>query len=277
MKKYLVWGFEATIYYSMFVLHIIVSMSKIAKNLRVLRELKKLTQEQLSAELEITRARWGSYEEGRSEPPYELLIKISDYFHISADALLKGNLNKTNPESLMKIGANRTLFPITVDKNGNDLIEVVPVKASAGYLNGYADPEFIENLPLMNLPFKIVGKHRAFPVKGDSMLPLKDGSYIIGKFVEKPEEVKDGQTYIVLTKSEGIVYKRLYKKKLKHSLVFEFQSDNPVYHPFVIHTKDILEIWSFVCSLNLTEHKPQDLNIDNVIRFLQSYRVELGK
>jgi transcriptional regulator with XRE-family HTH domain len=252
-------------------------MSRIAKNIRVLRELKKLTQEQLSCELDITRARLGSYEEGRSEPPYILLIKIADYFHISTDALLKGDLSRTSPESLMKIGNNRTLFPITVDKNGNDLIEVVPVKASAGYLNGYSDPEFIENLPLMNLPFRIVGKHRAFPIKGDSMPPLKDGTLIVGKYTETAEEVKDGQTYVVLTKSEGLVYKRLYKKRLRNSLVFEFHSDNPLYNPYIIHSKDTLEIWSFVCSINLSEYKPQDINIDNMIRFLQSYRVELGK
>jgi transcriptional regulator with XRE-family HTH domain len=252
-------------------------MSKIAKNLKVLRELKKMTQEQLADELDITRSRWGAYEEGRSEPPYDLLIKIADYFHLSTDALLKGNLSKTKPESLLKIGANRLLFPITVDKEGNDLIEVVPVKASAGYLNGYSDPQYIENLPMMNLPFKIIGKHRAFAIKGDSMPPLKDGSIVVGKYIEEIEDVKNGQTYIVLTKSEGLVYKRLYKKKLRNSYVFEFHSDNPDYHPYIINNRDVLEVWSFVCSINIGEFKPQDINIDNMIRFLQSYRVELGK
>jgi transcriptional regulator with XRE-family HTH domain len=252
-------------------------MSKIAKNIRVLRELRKLTQEGLSDELDITRSRLGAYEEGRSEPPYELLIKIADYFHVSTDALLKGDLSKTSPESLMKIGKNRTLFPITVDKSGNDLIEVVPVKASAGYLKGYSDPQFIEELPVMNLPFKIVGKHRAFGIKGDSMPPLKDGSIAVGRYVESLDEIKDGSTYVVLTKEDGLVYKRLYSKKTKNNTIFEFHSDNPAYHPYIIPNEEILEVWSFVCSINLGEFKPQDINIDNMIRFLQSYRVEMGK
>lgn len=252
-------------------------MSRIAKNIRVLRELKKFTQDQLAEALEINRSRIGAYEESRSEPPYDLLIKIADYFHISTDALLKGDLSKTSPESLMKIGKNRTLFPITVDKNGNDLIEVVAVKASAGYLNGYADPHFIEALPVMNLPFKIVGKHRAFGIKGDSMPPLNDGSIAVGRYVESLEEIKDGQTYIVLTKNDGIVYKRLYRKKKNSTNAFEYHSDNPVYKPYTINSADIIEVWSFVCSLNIGEHKPADLNIDNMIRFLQSYRVEMGK
>jgi transcriptional regulator with XRE-family HTH domain len=252
-------------------------MSKVSKNIRILRDLKNISQEELSKELSITRSRLGAYEEGRNEPPIEMLISLSGFFQISIDALVRGDLSKTNPDTLIKIGKNRTLFPITVDKDGNELIEVVPIKASAGYLNGYADPEFIEELPVMNLPFKIVGKHRAFGIKGDSMPPLKDGSIAVGKYIETLDEIKDGQTYIVLTKSDGLVYKRLYKTAKKGNAEFEFHSDNPAYVPYIIPSSEILEIWGFVCSLNIGDSKPQELNIDNVIRFLQSYRVEMGR
>lgn len=251
-------------------------MSKISKNIRILRDLKKLSQEQLAEALAINRSRLGAYEEARNEPPIELLIRLSTYFQISIDALVRGDLSKTTPETLIKIGKNRTLFPITVDRDGNDLIEVVPLKASAGYLNGYADPQFIEELPVMNLPFKIVGKHRAFGIKGDSMPPLKDGSIAVGRFVESMNEIKDGQTFIVLTKNDGIVYKRLYRAD-KKGTEFEFHSDNPIYTPYNIASEEILEVWSFVCSLNIGDSKPQDLNIDSVIKFLQSYRVEMGR
>lgn len=252
-------------------------MSRIAKNIRVLRDLKKLSQEQLAEELGINRSRLGAYEESRNEPPIDLLIRISIYFQVSIDALVRGDFAKTNPDTLIKIGKNRTLFPITVDREGNDLIEVVPLKASAGYLNGYADPQFIEELPLMNLPFQIVGKHRAFGIKGDSMPPLRDGSVVVGKYVEHLDDIKDGQTFIVLTKSDGLVYKRLYRKGKKECHAFEFHSDNPFYTPYSVAPEEILEVWSFVCSLNIGDSKPDDLNIDSVIRFLQSYRVEMGK
>ncbi len=250
-------------------------MSKIAKNIKVLRDLKKISQEQLAEDLSINRSRLGAYEEGRNEPPIELLITISRYFQISIDALICGDLSQTDPEALMKIGKNRILFPILVDKQNNDIIEVVPVKASAGYLTGYSDPQFIQDLPIMNLPFKILGKHRAFGIKGDSMPPLKEGAILVGKYMESLDEVKEGQTYIVLTKNDGLVYKRLYREKKKSSFVF--QSDNSSYQPYTVAASEILEVWSFVCSLNIGEFKPQDLNIDNVIRFLQSYRVEMKR
>jgi hypothetical protein len=254
-----------------------LAMSKIAANITILRASKKLTQEQLSTELGISRSRLGSYEEGRAEPSYDLLITIADYFHFPIDALVRADLSKTSPEALMKIGKSRILFPIMVDADNNDLIEVVPMKAMAGYLNGYADPIFVEDLPRMNLPFKIVGKHRAFTIKGDSMPPLKDGTIVIGKYLESLNEITDGQTYIVLTKDDGVVYKRLYSEKKKSDNTFEFHSDNKTYSPFIVHARNILEVWSFVCCLNIGEFKPQELNIDNMIRFLQSQRVEMGK
>ena len=94
-------------------------MSKIAKNIRVLRDLKKLSQEQLAEELSINRSRLGAYEEGRNEPPIDLIISIASFFQISIDALIRGDLSKTDPEALMKIGKNRILFPILIDKYNN--------------------------------------------------------------------------------------------------------------------------------------------------------------
>lgn len=254
-----------------------LAMSKIAKNISALRALQKQSQTQLADQLEISRSRLGSYEEGRAEPPYDLLIRIADYFHVAIDALVRADFSKTDPGSLLKIGNNRLLFPVMIDKENNDMVEVVPLKAIAGYLTGYADPQFIEELPIMNLPFKITGKHRAFSIKGDSMPPLKDGTIVVGKYVESLSEIKFGQTYIVLTKEDGVVYKRIYGDKKKALDTFEFHSDNVTYSPYTVKAENILEIWSFVCSLNIGEFKPQDLNIDSMIRFLQSFRVEMGK
>ena len=61
------------------------------------------------------------------------------------------------------------------------MVEIVADGASAGYLRGYSDPEYIESLNSLKLPFLPIGKHRAFPIKGDSMLPIKSGSFIIAR------------------------------------------------------------------------------------------------
>ena len=248
-------------------------MKHIASNIRHLRQLKSWSQEQLADKLDITRARIGSYEEERCDPPIDVLIKLSKLYHIAIDALIRADLRKFDLASMIKVGENRLLFPIVLDKNNNDLVEVVTVKASAGYLNGYADPEYFEKLPNMNLPFKIIGKHRAFPIKGDSMPPLKPGCFVIGKFLESIKDIKDGSTYVLVTRDEGIVYKRVYKKPQ----FLELHSDNRQYEAYKVKHADVLEIWEFVCTLNISDTKTEELNIDSIIKMLNSMRVELGQ
>ncbi len=247
-------------------------MSKIAKNIRYLRELKKLSQEHMADDLGITRARLGAYEEGRNEPPISILIQLSDYFHIAIDALIRGDLKKTDPQALMRVGLNRILFPVIIDQEGNDQIEVIPIKASAGYAKGYADPEYIESLQRMKLPFLPTGKHRAFPIKGDSMPPLREGSYVIARYLESMKEVSDGGTYIVITKDDGIVYKRVYKQK-NHVLMLH--SDNKIYAPYEVKHEDILEIWEYTCCINTSEYKEEELNLSSIMGMLKSLQVEL--
>ncbi|HEY0826868.1 MAG TPA: helix-turn-helix transcriptional regulator [Bacilli bacterium] len=53
-----------------------------------LRDKQKLTQEQLSVSLGISRAALSHYEKNRREPDYETLIKIANYFKVSMDYLV---------------------------------------------------------------------------------------------------------------------------------------------------------------------------------------------
>src|SRR6187402_3376606 len=251
-------------------------MSKIASNIRFLRQLKGLSQEQLADELSVTRSRIGGYEEARNEPPIDLLIRLSEYFHIAIDALVRGDLKKTNLEGLMKVGKNRILFPIVLDSEGENMIELIPLKASAGYTRGYADPEYIEKLPKMRLPFLPTGKHRAFPIKGDSMPPIREGSFVIAKYLEKFDEVKFGQTYIVVTKEDGLTYKRIMSYNKKET-AFELHSDNKIYQPFKVKAEDVLEIWEYTCCLNMNQYEQDELNLDSIMNMLRGLKVEIAE
>ena len=249
-------------------------MSKIFSNLKFLRLQKGLSQEQLADNLNITRSRLGAYEENRNEPSIDLLIAISDFFHIAVDALVRGDLTKTNLDGLMKIGKNRMLFPVMIDEDGRDSVELVPLKASAGYLRGYADPEYMEKLPRMKLPFLPSGKHRAFPIKGDSMPPIKEGSFVVAKYLDRIEDIKNGQTYIVVTKDDGISYKRIFNVNTKKGTM-ECHSDNKMYPPFTVGLKDILEVWEYTCCINMTDYKEEELNVGSIMNMLRNLQVEM--
>ena len=126
-------------------------MKHIQTNIKHLRALKQFSQERFAEELSWTRSMVGSYEEGRSEPPIDRLIELSNYFNIPIDILVKNDLRLANDTSFIEVGNKRVLFPITVNEANEDLIEIIPVKATAGYLQGYSDPEYIEQLQKINL------------------------------------------------------------------------------------------------------------------------------
>ncbi|RLD49866.1 MAG: hypothetical protein DRI94_10215 [Bacteroidetes bacterium] len=68
-------------------------MSYIGKNIRKIRMSKKLTQTEFAELFDLKRTAVGSYEEGRAEPKIDTLIKISDYFKLSLDSLLRKELS----------------------------------------------------------------------------------------------------------------------------------------------------------------------------------------
>ncbi|MBF01070.1 LexA family transcriptional regulator [Flavobacterium coralii] len=247
-------------------------MSLFSDNIRFLRIQKNISQEKLATALLIARARYVKYESGTSEAPYDILKRISKFYHVSIDLLLNVDLRKIDMDGLLKLEDNRILLPITIDAGGENTIEIIPQKAKAGYLNGYSDPEFIEGLQQISLPFLKNGKFRAFPVSGDSMPPHRDGSFIIGKYVESLGEVRDGRTYILLTKNEGIVYKRLNKNG-KNSLVLS--SDNSFYEPYSVRASDVLEIWEYACSIATNEFEPDSLEPQSIRDMFNSLRNEI--
>ena len=249
-------------------------MNFIASNIRHLREQKKQTQEYFANELNISRERVASYEQGRSSPPVELLVALSDYFGLPIDVLIKNDLSRAQDTSFIKLGNHRILFPIQVNEANEDMVEIVSDDASAGYLRGYSDPEYIESLNSLKLPFLPTGKHRAFPIKGDSMLPVKSGSFIIARYLEDIRQLNSGSTYIVLTYNDGLVYKRVYDKIEEHQCLL-MVSDNQKYDPYYVPVNEILELWEFTCHINLEEYDEQEINTESIARMLTNIGVQL--
>ena len=249
-------------------------MKYIQTNIKHLRALKQFSQERFADELNWTRSMVGSYEEGRSEPPIDRLIEFSNYFNIPIDILVKNDLRAARDTSFIEVGNKRVLFPITVNEANEDLIEIIPIKATAGYLQGYADPEYIEQLQKIKLPFLPTGTHRAFPISGDSMLPVKDGSFVVAKFVDDIKDVKNGRTYIVLTKEDGLVYKRVYNK-IEERNSLELHSDNKTYMPYDVHMEQVIELWEFTCCINTQEYSENELKLSSIVNMFQQLNVEL--
>jgi len=211
-------------------------MSQAGQNLKYLRKLRGWTQEEFAVKLGIKRSLIGAYEEERADPRLEVLEIVGDIFKLSLDDLLLKDLSNTGNSFLAK---RRQQKMMTAERN---LIHFVPVKAAAGYLAGYADSEFIDELNTFTLPMLSGGNYRAFEIIGDSMMPTPSGSIIVGEKVDNTEDIKNEQAYIVVSRNEGIVYKRLVKSnRAKNKLTLV--SDNPQYQPYQVNAEDVVELW----------------------------------
>jgi len=205
------------------------------QNLRYLRKLRGWTQEEFANKLNIKRSLLGAYEEERAEPRIDVLEQVGDMFRLTLDDLLRKDLSEQKGTYLskrraLKMAGTRTEIPF------------VPMKAAAGYLAGYADPEFIDELNTFTLPMLTGGNYRAFEIIGDSMLPTPSGSVIVGEKVNDLEEVKNDTPCIVVSRNEGIVYKRVQKNgRVKNKLTLV--SDNPTFHPYTVSTEEVIEMW----------------------------------
>ena len=82
-------------------------MSIFSENLRHLRNKRELSQQQVADALIITRARLSKYEEGKSEPPLDILKRISQYYHVSIDILISVNVKKIPLENLLMMDDNQ--------------------------------------------------------------------------------------------------------------------------------------------------------------------------
>jgi transcriptional regulator with XRE-family HTH domain len=219
----------------------------IDNNLKFLRKKNGMTQAQLAEKLQIKRSLVGAYEEGRAEPKLSTLVNIAHLFEITLDHLVTADLSKSAFESHRdnnEAAAHKMrVLAITVDQENRENIELVPYKASAGYLNGYADPEFIEELPKFRLPMlNTTGTHRAFEIKGDSMLPIASGTVIIGKYIDDWTTIKDGTPCIIVSPEEGVVFKRVFNK-IQSEAMLQLHSDNPVFQPYEVGIHAVHEIW----------------------------------
>ena len=224
-------------------------MVKLNENIRYLRKQLGLTQDQFAQQLDIKRSLVGAYEEGRAEPRLELLQKMATIAALSVDILIGRDISQLKEYEKKSIRSKEVLV-ITVDDHNRENIELVPQKAAAGYLNGYADPEYIRELPRFKLPILTQGTYRAFEITGDSMLPILPGTIVIGEWVENFQDLKNGKPYVLVTQREGIVYKRVFNYLQENGKLF-LVSDNRQYAPYQIDAAEVIEAWGAKAYISL--------------------------
>ncbi len=255
-------------------------MSILSDNIKVLRLAGDLTQAEMAEILGITDKNLSSWERGVTEPDIEALVRIANAFGVTIDTMIAQDIStvaKTligdahlirqraaNPKrpkiasiSASNPASNRASesFPgyssvpkvVTVDAQGRENVVFVSQKARAGYLSGYADPEYIATLPAMYWPNLPPGTYRIFEADGVSMQPtVKHRDWLLTRYVENLAEIKDNWVYTVVTHSEGIAMKR-FLNRVETDRQLIGKSDNRKYQHengmLMIDAMDVKEVW----------------------------------
>ncbi|WP_286757199.1 LexA family transcriptional regulator [Roseivirga sp. UBA838] len=258
-------------------------MSVVAGNIKYLRKLHQWTQGEFAEKIHIKRSLVGAYEEGRADPRLNNLLNMAKVFGVSVDLMITKDLEGKTLEQIQamdkKSGGAMKVLSITVNDKDNEYIDLIPQKASAGYLNGYADPQYLEELPKFQIPsLPTSGTYRAFEITGDSMLPIKPGTIVIGQYLDSLSSIKNGRCYIILSKEEGVVYKRVFDYTDELGQLF-LVSDNKAYSPYKIEASDVIEIWEAKAylSMEIPEYSEDDMSFEKLKNIVLELQQEVIK
>ena len=159
-----------------------------------------------------------------------------------------------------------TIRPVMVTMNDQlvENIAFVPIKAQAGYLQGYANQEYVEKLPSFSLPGFQNGTYRAFEVEGHSMLQIDNkgfhpGDITINQYVENPHQIRDGRVYVVVT-PDGMLLKRCINRLDGETPRLICKSDNRSgdYPDIPLSPEQIIEVWEFKANITRYASPPGD-------------------
>jgi hypothetical protein len=108
------------------------------------------------------------------------------------------------------------------------------------------------------------------------MLPLVPGTIVVGSYVDQLAEIKSGRTYILVTQTEGVVYKRVFNYLADNGKLY-LVSDNQQYKPYEVRGEDVLEIWEAKAFISTDFPNPGDKkksltleDLGDMIRDIQS-------
>lgn len=246
-------------------------METIGKRLKHLRDLRNLTQQEVSEGTGIVRANIGKYESDKIKPSADTLVSYSSFFNISCDWILTGEgLAPDSPAMLWMGSKEEKLMEKLRGLSSEDIEELellidfksdrqyrqlnkIPVRMRETALPYeklpatehipllgqvaagspiWADAEFMELIPVPANNNKI---DYALVVRGDSMEPdFKNGSVL---FAHKQPTLENGEIGIILLE-DSVTCKVFYRFEDR----IELHSLNKKYKPIVVMNTDHMNV-----------------------------------
>ena len=211
--------------------------------LRTIRNTLKLSQQEFGKLLGIPQTTYANYENGKTNIPDDIKLKLFNEFSVNLNWLISGQGNMlladTTPVSYTPvqkddeyITATGKTYPVSIPDGGLS-IPILASKVSAGPGDEWLPINFRENerLPIIERFIRPYKKDLVFSaeVRGDSMtgIQLFDGDMVVAV-----RGYTDGEGIFVLTIDDEVYVKRLQWNPATKKIVVK--SENERYDPFEV-------------------------------------------
>ena len=216
-------------------------MSHFGRNIKKIRTVKNLSQQAFADLFDLKRATLGAYEEGRSEPKIENIIKVANHFSVSIDDLLTRDLTVNE---LLKFKGGITTDVMSLTREHFTEVPCITENNASDYILHHNKEPFIKEMPVLKLPVKNDKPLRGFTINNLEMTSHDKGLFpndiVIGHHypVNKTKELINGTLVLVLAEQK-LILRRIYI--LKDQIVLK--ADHKNIEDKVFDRKDIQEIW----------------------------------
>lgn len=264
------------------------------QRLKIIRTELRLTQQQLADVVGLKQGSYADVERGKVKVSGEIKRILEKEYSINIDWLEtgEGHIYKANEKGVLHSPKQPNFYkalpqkqprleatPVSLhphnddDETGNAKfvfapdgtmgmrVPIVPIKAQAGYLLGYADPEYYEDFETVIIPVsqEHKGTYLGFEVKGDSGITTEPelmenniypGWRAIGKDLPKSKwkyklHIHKYDRWIIVHKTEGILIKSIINHDVEQGII-TIHSLNPEYKDEDLNLEDIEQIFNVV-------------------------------
>lgn len=202
-------------------------------NIKYLRKLKKLTQKQISDDLDIKRTTYTNYELGISSPDIDTSRKIAAYYNVNMEHLLNLDISKLG--EYHNFGNDIDLNDVSKKNN----VKIYDINAFAGLVENIQQSEVL--IGEFYLP-DLSGEHLAMTVFGNSMeSTILEGDLVILKKITSSDEIKHNSIYLIVYDGMPLI-KRI---QLLPDMIL-LKSDNSFYPIIPVDKEKIISIFKVV-------------------------------
>ena len=208
-------------------------MSFFGKNIKKIRGVKGLSQQSFAELFSLKRAALGAYEEGRSEPKIDTIIKVANYFSISIDDILTKEITINQ---LLNFDGGITTDVNQIVKGGFTNVPFVNALNSKMFIDDFKATQSYSLLPTIIIPVEASSHLLAFTVQDLVMVSNEEGLFpndvVVGESIV-PENLIQGDVVVALVNNELLI-RRYDTSDIGYSLLADHVNIPPISIPYEV-------------------------------------------